>query len=147
MALRRPSRDPTIQKLGPDAWGELPKGKTFAEMFRKRGAPIKALLLNQEIISGIGNWIADEVLYHARIAPMRVANTLSDKELSELRKAIEKVIAFAVEVDADYQKFPEEWMFNHRWGGAKGTQTISGREIRREAVGGRTTAWVPGWQR
>ena len=53
----------------------------------------------------------------------------------------------AVEADADYRKFPDAWLFHHRWGGGRGIERIAGKEIVRETVGGRTTAWVPDRQK
>ena len=140
-------KDPAISKLGPDAFLQLPEGSAFAALFAKRNAPIKALLLNQEILSGIGNWIADEVLFQGKIAPMRLGSSLSGPELDALRTAIVFVLAHAVNVNADYQQFPDTWMFHHRWGGGSGAETILGLSIKREPVGGRTTAWVPGLQK
>lgn len=140
-------KDAKYRQLGPDAMDELPQGKEFAALFNKRKAPIKALLMNQSILCGIGNWIADEVLYQARIAPARVANTLTDAELKRLRKVIETVLEIAVETGADKEKFPSDWLFHHRWGGSRGTDKIGNHKIVREAVGGRTTAWVPAVQK
>lgn len=142
-----PATDKRVAQLGPDAFHELPTAEVFAGVIQKRKAPIKAVLLDQSVYSGIGNWIADEVLYAARIAPARVANTLSNKETEALHRAIQSILSHAVEVDADYERFPKDWMFHVRWGGGKGAQTIGGRQIVRESVGGRTTAWVPGYQK
>ncbi|KAG2499114.1 hypothetical protein HYH03_002698 [Edaphochlamys debaryana] len=68
-----PSEDP-ICRLGFDVLDELPAPPQFAAAVRKRVArapalKIKALLLEQEFCSGIGNWIGDEVLYQAGIHP------------------------------------------------------------------------------
>lgn len=139
--------DPKIKKLGPDAKDELPKGKAFGDLFRKRHAPIKALLMDQHIISGIGNWVADEVLYHAKIAPSRPASSLSDKDFSRLRAAIVEVLDIAVEAGADSEKYPDSWLFHHRWGGKRGADKIGKHKIERTEVGGRTTAWVPSVQK
>ena len=136
-----------LQKLGFDAYDELPKLAVLVKLLAKRKAPIKAVLLDQTVFAGVGNWIADEVLYHAKIAPQRLANSLSEKEVAALRKAIVAVLKLAVEADADYEKYPETWLFHHRWGGSRGAERIGGREIVRETVGGRTSAWVPGVQR
>src|SRR5215471_17820454 len=51
------------------------------ELVRHRGAPLKALLLDQGFAAGVGNWIADEVLYQARLDPRRRASSLSDAEI------------------------------------------------------------------
>ena len=136
-----------LAKLGVDAYAELPEIGWFTGKLGKRKAPIKAVLLDQGLVSGIGNWIADEVLYRAQIAPARLASSLSEKEVAQLVSAIRSVLDFAVAVDADYTKFPEDWLFHHRWGGGRGAELISGREIQRDTVGGRTTAWVPAIQR
>lgn len=108
---------------------------------------MKAVLLDQSVFAGVGNYIADEVLYHAEIAPKRHGSSLTPDEVTALHAAIQRVIGHAVEVDADYERFPEEWLFHHRWGGKKGAEQIGAHAIVRETVGGRTTAWVPTIQR
>src|SRR5256714_1578323 len=84
--------DRRLAMLGPDALNDLPKGTHFQALFSRRKAPIKALLLNQTIISGLGNWLADEVLFQAGIAPQRIASSLSADELAKLRTAIANVV-------------------------------------------------------
>jgi hypothetical protein len=59
---------------------------------------------------------------------------------------VERGMHLCIQVESAGQVAPE-WLFHHRWGGAKGPELIDGREITRETVGGRTTAWVPGWQK
>lgn len=138
-----PETDKQVRRLGPDAHEGLPALDELIARLAKRKAPIKAVLLDQTAFAGVGNWIADEVLYQAKIAPKRLASSLSPEEVASLRSSIERVLAHAVEVDADYTQFPEEWLFHHRWGGGKGAEVLQGQEIVRETVGGRTTAWVP----
>lgn len=140
-----PEDDEKIQALGPDAFENLPED--LYSLMEKRRTPIKALLLNQGFLSGIGNWIADEVLYHAGIRPDKQAPKLSRKESKALREAIEMVLTKACAANADHRKFPDDWLFHVRWGGGKGAETHLGEELRRDTIGGRTTAWVPGRQR
>jgi formamidopyrimidine-DNA glycosylase len=135
-----------VKKLGPDAFNEPLPIEVLTRAIQKRKAPLKAILLDQGLMSGIGNWIADEVLYHARINPGRLGTSISDNEAKRLYDAIAYVLDLAVTVEADYTRFPENWLFHHRWGGAKGADIIEGREIQRDTVGGRTTAWVPAIQ-
>ena len=135
--------DPRVKRLGPDAFDDLPKVEELAKLLGRRKVPIKAVLLDQGALSGIGNWIADEVLYQSRIAPKRAAASLTLAEVGALRRAIVSVLARAVKVGADHQKFPKSWLFEHRWGGTRGAEKIAGQRIVREEVGGRTTAWVP----
>ena len=72
--------------------------------------PIKALLLDQGNISGVGNWVADEVLYQARIHPEQYCNTFSDEQIKELHDSLISVCTTAVELLADSSKFPENWI-------------------------------------
>ena len=117
------------------------------EVLRRRKTPIKAVLLDQKTFAGVGNYLADEVLYQARIAPTREASELTEEEVTKLRGAIKKVVATAVEADADETKFPDTWLFHHRWGGKRGAAKIGRYDIVRETVAGRTTAWVPALQK
>jgi len=142
-----PETDEHIARLGPDALDELPNNAELAKLFGRRKIAIKAVLLDQSTLSGIGNWVADEVLYQARISPKRVAASLTSKEIAALRRAIHSVLSRAVEVSADHARFPKTWLFEHRWGGGRGATQIAGQPIKREIVGGRTTAWVPSRQR
>ena len=138
--------DPRVQRLGRDAFDDLPSVAELLVMFGRRRIPIKAVLLDQSALAGIGNWIADEVLYQSRIAPKRSAASLTPPEVQALRRAIRSVLARAVEVGADHTRFPRSWLFEHRWGGKRGANAIAGQAIVREEVGGRTTAWVPSRQ-
>ncbi|HET9931424.1 MAG TPA: DNA-formamidopyrimidine glycosylase family protein [Polyangiaceae bacterium] len=138
-----PEEDRRVKRLGPDAFEALPPAKELLALFARRKIPIKAVLLDQSALAGIGNWIADEVLYQSRIAPHRVAASLTPVEVAALRRAIVSVLARAVKVGADHKKYPKSWLFEHRWGGSRGAQQIGGQRIVREEVGGRTTAWVP----
>ncbi len=70
--------------------------ETFAKLFKKRKTVLKALLLNQALISGIGNIYADEICHLAKVKPMRRVNTLTQAEIKRLFVATEKVIAKAI---------------------------------------------------
>jgi len=145
-----PATEPPISILGFDAWRALPTAARLYAMLRERKSPIKAVLLDQSFAAGIGNWIADEVLYQAGIAPKRRAATLSRAEAARLRAKIRSVIGGAVRAGSDSDRFPRWWLFHRRWGHRRGgppATTVRGEHIRHETVGGRTTAWVPTAQR
>ena len=142
-----PEEDRRVQRLGRDAFDDLPSAPELLAAFQRRRIPIKALLLDQGLLAGIGNWIADEVLYQSGIAPKRSAASLSQAEVAALRRAIRSVLTRAVKVGADHHRFPKSWLFEHRWGGARGSERVNGQTIVREEVGGRTTAWVPARQK
>lgn len=140
------SMDSKVQELGPDAYNDLPDAAAFTALYGRRKPAIKTLLLDQSILSGIGNWVADEVLFHARIDPRRQGLDLGELEFERLRASIEYVLQTAVSLSADHLRYPADWLFVHRWGGSKGSDRIGGHAIVREPIGGRTTAWVPSLQ-
>ena len=142
-----PESEPRVQRLGRDAYDDLPTEHELLTSFARRRIPIKALLLDQGALAGIGNWIADEVLYQSSIAPKRSAASLTPTEVAALRRKIRSVLTRAVNVGADHHRFPKSWLFEHRWGGKRGAGQINGQRIVREEVGGRTTAWVPARQK
>jgi formamidopyrimidine-DNA glycosylase len=142
--LRRdPEREPPISRLGFDAHRALPPLRRFLNLVRSRVAPLKALLLDQGFAAGVGNWIADEVLYQARLDPRRRANTLTDAEIARMRAALEHVVNTSVRLSNDSDRYPRGWLFHRRWGRNPRAMTMAGERIRHITVGGRTTAWVP----
>jgi formamidopyrimidine-DNA glycosylase len=147
LRLRKdPRREPPIATLGFDALRELPPVAEFLARLRARAAPVKAVLLDQSFAAGVGNWVADEVLYQAGIDPRRPARSLSGAEGRRLRARLRSVLATAVRARADSDRYPRTWLFHHRWD-HRGTRTARGETIRRVAIGGRTTAWAPAAQR
>jgi formamidopyrimidine-DNA glycosylase len=142
-----PPREPPISLLGFDALRQLPSPARFRGLLRGRSAPIKAVLLDQGFAAGVGNWIADEVLYQARIDPRRRAHTLSEAEVRRLRAKIGSVVTTAVRARSDSDRYPRTWLFHDRWGRSAGAVTARGEPIRYDTIGGRTTAWVPIVQR
>ena len=142
-----PAAEPPISLLGFDAWRGLPPLGSFKALVTARSSPMKALLLDQSFAAGVGNWIADEVLYQARIDPRRRAGTLTDDEIRRLRTALAHVIAVSVRARNDSDRYPRTWLFHDRWGRNPKAYTARGEKIRHDTIGGRTTAWVPSVQR
>ena len=85
-----------IGKLGPEPLAPEFTIETLAKRLHKRQAPIKAVLLDQAFLAGIGNMYADEALFAARIHPLRKANSLSHQEIRNLYKAIVDVLRSAI---------------------------------------------------
>ena len=141
-----PTAVPPISKLGPDPYIELPSVLWFAEHLAKRKAPIKAVLLDQKFAAGVGNWIADEILYQGRIDPAKLAKDLTPAEVKIIRNKMRSIITKAVDVSADADRFPKSWLFHHRWGKNKEARTAKGERIAFATIGGRTTAYVPAVQ-
>jgi formamidopyrimidine-DNA glycosylase len=145
--LQDPRAEPPISLLGPDPLSGLPPAPVLEAQLARRGAPIKAVLLDQSLFAGVGNWVADEVLYQARLSPHRPARSLSAAQVRTLRAAVLRVLRTAVAVDADSERFPRGWLFHHRWGRRAESRTAGGDSIVHETIGGRTAAWAPARQR
>ncbi|XP_026660237.2 formamidopyrimidine-DNA glycosylase isoform X2 [Phoenix dactylifera] len=144
--LEDPESVPPISELGPDALNELMQVNEFVDSLSKKKIAIKALLLDQSYISGIGNWIADEVLYQARIHPLQIASSLSRESCESLHRCMEEVIEKALEVGADSNQFPENWIFHSREK-KPGKAFVDGKKIDFITAGGRTSAYVPELQK
>ncbi|KAI0120574.1 Formamidopyrimidine-DNA glycosylase N-terminal domain-containing protein [Hypoxylon sp. NC0597] len=117
---------------------------------KSRHVPIKALLLDQTTISGIGNWVGDEILYQAKLHPEQYCDEFDDADISTLYKAIRYVSETAVEKLGDSDQFPEDWLFKHRWGKGKkdaATTLPNGDKITHITVGGRTSCIIPSVQK
>ena len=117
----------------------------FVAKVQSYSSSIKAVLLDQEkVICGIGNWIADEVLYQSNIHPETVCNTMSTSTLTTLAQTIETVCIKACECTTTNTKFPEHYLFHYRWVKGKGTMAkdYHGKPITFITAGGRTSAVV-----
>lgn len=141
-----PWEHPRIKALGFDPLLEFPSAKDLGEKLARRKKPIKSVLLDQSLFAGIGNWLADEILYHAQISPKTLASALKPAQLKKLHQQTLAVVKKAVQVNADYERFPKTWIFHERWGKSKNARTVRGKIVH-EDIGGRTAAWVPGWQK
>lgn len=142
-----PHQSKPILELGPDVYNEPRSPEDLRKVLAGRVAPMKALLLDQKLFAGVGNWLADEILFQARISPKRKGKDVGVEELALLLAKLKEVLDFAISVKTEESLFPREWMFQARWGGKRGSDTIAGYQITREEVGGRTTAWVPELQK
>lgn len=141
-----PRGQPPVSLLGFDPLWNLPAPRAFADRMSRRSAGIKSLLLDQSFAAGIGNWIADEVLYQSRIDPRRRADELSAEETERIRRKIGLIVRRAVRVNADSGRFPAAWLFHRRWGKKRDARDARGERVQFLEVAGRTTAWVPSRQ-
>ncbi|KAL0319116.1 UNVERIFIED_CONTAM: Formamidopyrimidine-DNA glycosylase [Sesamum angustifolium] len=144
--LNNPASVPPISELGPDALLEPMTVDGFYNSLTKKKIGIKALLLDQSFISGIGNWMADEVLYQARIHPLQTASSVSKETCATLLKCINEVTEKAIEVGADSSQFPSNWIFHSREK-KPGKAFVDGKKIEFITAGSRTTAYVPELQK
>jgi formamidopyrimidine-DNA glycosylase len=134
--LGRAVLNPDFSHVGPDA-ADVGR-QEFRERIGSGRAPVKARLLDQRWISGVGNLLADEILWQARISPRRPVSSLSTEELDRLRREMRAAIRSAI-----------------RKGGAHTGRFIPARDrdgacprdghapLQRATIGGRTTYWCP----
>lgn len=122
---------------------------------RRSRAPIKAVLLMQERFPGIGNWMADEILWRAAIHPKRPAGSLTPAEITALHRECRKVSRLALDTIAGKGRYlppdlnahiPKSWLFWHRWENG-GLCPKTKKPLCRDEIGGRTTCWSPARQK
>lgn len=142
-----PLNQAPLSELGFDPHLALAGVSAFRDGVRRRATPIKSLLLDQRFCAGIGNWLADEILYQAGIDPRRTCPSLSDTEIKVIRRRMKSIVAKAVAANAEDSHYPRDWLFHHRWGKNDAAKTTRGETIEFVDIGGRTTAWVPAAQR
>ncbi|MEC7523398.1 MAG: DNA-formamidopyrimidine glycosylase family protein [Myxococcota bacterium] len=142
-----PATDAPIGALGFDPWTDMPSLERFRGLLERRRGLLKGLLLNQKFAAGVGNWVADEVLFQSGIDPRRRIDGLKGPEIERLHAALRDVVRLAVEADARAERFPAEWLFHRRWGKDPDARTADGHVVEFIEVAGRTTAWVPTKQR
>jgi formamidopyrimidine-DNA glycosylase len=134
--------DPVVDK---DVFTE----QYLRDKMRKKHVPLKAFILDQAMISGIGNWVADESLYQARLHPEQYCDNFTDEEIKRLHDSITNVCQTACDLLADSDQFPDDWLFNHRWGKGKKTASAlpNGEKLAFITVGGRTSCYAPSLQK
>lgn len=136
--LGRAVLNPELGHVGPDA--ALVSRDEFRRRIGTGRAPVKARLLAQGAISGVGNLLADEALWQARISPLRTVNTLSIEELDRLRRALRAAVRAAIERGGVHTgRFAQAR-------GPEGACPRDGHVLQRARIGGRTTYWCPACQ-
>ena len=145
MALRDSRRlgrvrlQPAIERLGPDA-AEIAR-KDFRTRVARSRMPIKARLMDQSVLAGVGNLLADEALWQARIDPSRAASDLDEAELDRLRNAVRA---------ANRSAIAKGGVHTGKMIAARRRDAVCprcGTPMSRGTIGGRTTYWCPAEQR
>jgi formamidopyrimidine-DNA glycosylase len=84
--------EPLLRDLGPEPLDASFTADVLAAILKKRNAPVKAVLLDQGAIAGVGNLYADEALHYAKVHPLRVASSLKPDEVASLRDGIVRAL-------------------------------------------------------
>lgn len=128
--------------LGPDALSV--DARRFRELAQGRTSTLKAWLMDQSLMAGIGNVYADEILFHAGILPRRKLDDLDKKDLDRLHRTMRRVLKTAVEKQADPEKMPKSWLLPRRRKGAD-CPRCKGR-VEKSTVSSRSTYYCPACQ-
>ena len=140
--------------MGPEPLGAAFSADHLAAALQGRSAPIKALLLDQRIVAGLGNIYVCEALHMAGIAPGRAGGRISKQRLARLVESVAQVLLAAIEAggstlrdyarpDGELGYFSKQWRVYGREGEACGC----GDPIRRRTEGGRSTFFCASCQR
>lgn len=144
-----------VSNLGPEPLSDEFTASYLRRLLKRRSAPVKAVLLDQTAIAGIGNIYADEALFDARIDPRRAANALSKPAVVRLHASIQRVLEEAL---GDRGSSFRDYVDGR---GNEGSHHLKvqvfrrtglpcyrcGAEVRRIKLGGRSTHFCPKCQR
>ncbi len=143
------------ERAEPEWWTKLPISlsseaftypvfKTFLQRHCK--APVKAVLLLQNGFPGIGNWMADEILWQSQVHPRLAAGEIEAQKLKKLFEKTRFIVRQSLKIiGEDFSDPPKSWLFLHRW--KKKALCPRCKEVLQHAtIGGRTTCWCPNCQ-
>jgi len=127
------------KKLGPDAFDI--NLKTFKNLYSKRRGASKTALMNQNVMSGVGNIYSDEILYHAHVHPKTSFLNLSDGKLNEIFKIMKNVLKIAIDRDLKGENLPDSFIIPHRI--KNGECPESKTKLKTIKISGRTSYYCP----
>lgn len=116
----------------------------FYESIINRKVAIKKILMNQSICAGIGNWMADDILYQTKIHPELKTHLLNKDKLKNVFDKMHYVIETAIKLEAHYIDFPEHFLIHRRE--KEADCFYADGKIEKILVGGRATYYSPKWQ-
>ncbi|AXJ94366.1 MULTISPECIES: bifunctional DNA-formamidopyrimidine glycosylase/DNA-(apurinic or apyrimidinic site) lyase [unclassified Sphingomonas] len=145
---------PPFAAMGPEPLGPSFTGAYLAKVLDGRAAPIKAMLLDQRIVAGLGNIYVCEALHLARIAPTRAAGQIARARLDRLAAAVREVLLAAIEAggsslrdyarpDGELGYFSKQFLVY----GREGESCHCGGVVQRRVDSGRSTFFCPKCQR
>jgi formamidopyrimidine-DNA glycosylase len=131
------------KKLGKDLLNS--ENEDAYKMFLSSKLSLKAILLKQNIVAGIGNWLADEALFRAKLNPRKSGDSLSQKEALQLLATTKEIANEAITADTHYGDFPANFFVNYRK--PDGVCPCEQKApIEKATLGGRTTFYCSGCQ-
>ncbi len=141
--FHRGSKEPDWWKREAPALNSQEFDQEFFDEFldRHRQAPIKAILLMQDGFPGIGNWMADEILWRAKVLPSKRSGKLTTRERAAIFHSTKFVVKRSLEtLGKDFSDPPKSWLIHQKWK-RNGVCPKHRGHLRHATIGGRTTAW------
>ena len=135
---------PGLRRLGVEPLEDVFTLRKFRALLRGRRGTVKGFLLRQDVIAGIGNIYADEILFQARLLPWRPVESLRPAEAARLYRAIRTTLRRATARLSRYGKPSGALLAVRRAGGVC---PRCGRALRTATVAGRTSYYCPACQR
>lgn len=133
------------RKWGPDPTHDGFDRRAFAALLKGRSGNLKGLLLNQQIIAGIGNLYADEMLFQCGLHPETRGSDLKSRSIGALYDAMMDVFQASIAVETRYEDLPDRFLLRHR--NFTGLCPKCRRALKTITAGGRTSYYCPTHQR
>ena len=141
--------DTPLANLGLEPFDSKLNSKYLEEKLKSKRIPIKTALLDQEIISGLGNIYVDEVLFKSHISPFRKANTINDKECDLIIKSSKEILTEAIKLGGTtIRSYTSSLGVTGKYQGKLMVHTkdyckICGSKIKVKKINGRSTYYCP----
>ncbi len=131
-----------LKEMGPEPL--MLSEKSFLKILdENKEKNIKAVLLDQRIIAGIGNIYSDEILFQAKINPRREIKSLSLKEKIQIYKNMIKILKRAIEAQIPYQQISKKsWLISHRYGDMR-CPLNKKHKLKKQTIAGRSAYFCP----
>ncbi|MFO7975681.1 MAG: zinc finger domain-containing protein, partial [Candidatus Hydrogenedentota bacterium] len=133
------------EQLGLDALDDAITPEWLHEQLSSRPGPMKAALMDQSLMAGIGNVYSDEILFQAGLHPETASNRLSEADVAYLRRTMRRVLRTTARHQADVEQFPRGYLTRHREKGGKCPKCKHNLEVHK--VSGRTAYFCSNCQK
>ena len=144
--------DPTefLKKKGiaPDVL--LISKEEFSKNLTRKKSAIKSVLLDQSVVAGLGNWLADDVLYRAKVHPETRASEITEGDVAAIHAAMQNIVKTTIAAEANYDLLPDDFILHARgWGKPQfsGKCPCGKEAITMIRVGGRATYFCQNGQK
>ncbi|MDD5748020.1 MAG: DNA-formamidopyrimidine glycosylase [Actinomycetota bacterium] len=136
-----PSSIPDIAKLGPEPLERSFTFKKFEKIVKSHSTTIHQLLMEQELIAGIGNIYSDEIAFQAGVRPDKNTKSLTEEEIRQVYKKMKWVLRVAIELGAELDPYPRRFLIPNR--DRKGLCPRDSNKIMKKTIGGRSSYFCP----